>query len=121
MNDKFVAVAKKILKEKNLVTQTFFEDSEEIYFIYKGVAFSVVRREDSKDFGRYSFYIYPKARDIERLAFAFREGDPDEVPQLFFVHSKELDEDGIATLDALFREMVSKDSGLEDVFERLLS
>jgi hypothetical protein len=92
MNNRLVLVLKKILVNKEEVTQinrSWREDvdADEFYFVYRDVIFSVMQRSEAGSFGAYSFYMYPTASEIETLMNAYGYGEnPDDI---FVLHSTE--------------------------------
>lgn len=119
MNNKFLAVAKKILTEPSEITETYSSDSDEIYFLYKGAAFSILQRAESKEWGRYSLYLYPKETNLQKLAYLFDQGQEEHV-KLVGLHAKELPSTEGDVLERLFKLLTNKDSGVDDLLDSLL-
>lgn len=121
MMDKFLALAKKMAGDLSSVENLLSTDDEsEIYFTYKGVVFSLLKREESVDsWGRYSLYMYPKAKGVREVVIAFKS-DPDPRIPLVALHERQLPTVEATLLRDLYDRLVRKDLGVDDIFTRLL-
>lgn len=120
MSDKFLAVAQKIAAYPELIANTAdSSDNDEYYFVYKGVVMSILQRDESNDWGRYSMYIYPKASTINEVLRAYANGQ-DEHISIASLHSS-FNKETNQTLSKLYNIVKNKDTGLDDLFEKLLS
>lgn len=121
MSDKFLAVARRILDEPGLISTTAaMEEPDEIYFTFKNAVMSIIQRENSTDWGRFSLYIYPKSKSIDAVMSSYQSGNPEDGSPMVALHAGSSPE-AQRVLGQLYKLVKDKDLGVDELFDRLLS
>lgn len=109
----------KILSEPEFISD-IFRSANEYYFRYGGHAFSVLRRTDDNEFGRYSIYVYPKWKGtLEDLAVA-SSVESEDFPMAAYHQSQFKGADAYDYFAAVYQLMENRQLGLDDVFDDIL-
>jgi hypothetical protein len=120
MSDKFLEVAKRIAEHPELISETATAgENDEYYFRFRNAVLSILRRDESGDWGRYSLYLYPKQDSLAFVMRAFDRIDSPEIPMvsLHASYTRQAEE----VLADVYNVVKNKDLGIDDLLDRLLS